>query len=416
MDADFEAERDSLRDECEHWRRAAVGLTDLDVVASAGAWRSLESYLGLSIRSSLEVAADRVVAQAAAVAAEIAAAAAPADLARLRAGILALRDRYDSAEFVIDFYGDAINTRVNPRIGGMLRGLDALAVDGMDRVLRPLAIDVPPVITYLDKGRGASVLRAGSRLWDSSLAPVAAIKITRHNVTSPSSIMHEAGHQISALTGWADELGALLHARLAPSSVLAAETWQAWASEVAADVYCFASLGYAPVPALATVVDGRSAKVFAVRFGDPHPFGWIRVLFNVALCRSWYGPGPWDTLGRAWMLRHDLRTAPPDSRAIAEASLKDMATIVDACTRAPMRSLGGQSLASLVDPRRVSPTELQRFAARAGASLYTSSYLQRLESMRVLAWTIGQGRMPGAGDGQVERWLRTMGGESSLAA
>jgi len=59
-------------------------------------------------------------------------------------------------------------------------------------------------------------------------------------------------------------------------------------------VYAFSLLGYAPVPALATVVDGPSAAVFRMPFGDPHPLGALRVQFNVALCASWFGRGPWD--------------------------------------------------------------------------------------------------------------------------
>ncbi|MDP9248228.1 MAG: hypothetical protein M3O95_09105, partial [Candidatus Dormibacteraeota bacterium] len=42
-----------------HWTKAAQRLADLDDLASAAAWHSLESYLGLSIRQHLT----RVVAQ-----------------------------------------------------------------------------------------------------------------------------------------------------------------------------------------------------------------------------------------------------------------------------------------------------------------------------------------------------------------
>jgi len=51
------------------------------------------------------------------------------------AGLLRLRYRYLRSETVIDFFGDAVNTRTNPRIAAILRGLDGLAVDSMERVL-----------------------------------------------------------------------------------------------------------------------------------------------------------------------------------------------------------------------------------------------------------------------------------------
>jgi Fe-S cluster biogenesis protein NfuA len=69
---------------------------------------------------------------------------------------------------------------------------------------------------------------------------------------------------------------------------------------VAADVHAFALCGWAPVPALANVVDGPTDAVLRIIPGDPHPFALVRVLFNAALCRVWFGAGPWDALARTW--------------------------------------------------------------------------------------------------------------------
>jgi hypothetical protein len=51
-----------------------------------------------------------------------------------------------------------------------------------------------------------------------------------------------------------------------------------------------------------------------------------------------------------------------------------------------MHAFAGRSLAQVCDPERVSPSRLIELAARAGDSLYTSSYLQRHESLRILAY------------------------------
>lgn len=416
MANDVAAEKTALGAEVRHWRRASIALTDLEVLASPGAWLSLESYLGLSIRSSLRSVSTSVVADADHLSAALAAARTPADLRTVRAGLLKLRQRYEQVETVLDFYGDAVNTRTNARIGAVLRGLDTLAVDSMDRVLRPLGIPTPPVLTYLDKGIGASILRSGARLWDSSLSPVAAIKITRHNLWRPTSLAHETAHQVAHLTGWNEELGAALYARLAPVSVVAAEAWRNWASEVAADVYAFVLLGYAPLPALATVVDGPSRKVYRMPFGDPHPFGWIRVLFNAGLCRSWFGPGPWDDLARAWINRHPLEFASREVQEIARASLAQLPALADVCTRTPMRAFGGVPITAFANPLSVAPAELARLAERAGASLYTSSYLARVEAMRVLALSVLNGNAKLTDDDVVELWLRRVGGTAAVAA
>ena len=413
-----EAERITIAAELHHWRAAAVALGDLDLMASSAAWAGLETYLGSSVRASLQATTRRVELIADQVAAEMAAARDRADLTRVRHGLLRLRRRYLQTETVVEFFADAVNSRTNPRVSAIMRGLDALAVDSMERVLRPLGIDVPPVLTYLDKGLGASILRSGTRLWDASLSPAAAIKVTHHNLWQPTSMVHETGHQAFNLTGGTSELADALHGTLASVSPLAAEMWRSWASEVAADVYAFTLLGYAPLPALATVVDGTTAAVFRMPLGDPHPFGWLRVQFNAALCRSWYGTGPWDRLARVWAARHPLDRAPADAAEVARASLPLLATLADVCTRSPMRAFGGAPLSALADPRRVAPAELTQLARRAGASLYTSSYLQRLEPMRILAWTVLREQEPDgtSANADIGGWLRRIGGERAPAA
>ncbi|CAM4450869.1 hypothetical protein NONI108955_29610 [Nocardia ninae] len=416
MDARFATETAALATEARHWRRACAALGDLEVSASPAAWRELESYLGLSVRASLGGQARRLTAQADRTIFTIKGATTQADLETARAELLTLRRRYSRAEAMVDFYCDAVNTRTNPRLAAVLRGLDALAVHSMDQVLRPLGIDTPSVLTYLDKGMGASILRAGARLWDASLSPAAAIKITRHNLWQPTSLVHETGHQVAHLTGWTKELAAALHAALAPHSPMAAAAWQSWASEVAADVYAFCLLGYAPVPALATVVDGPSSQVFRMPFGDPHPVSALRVQFNAALCRAWFGQGPWDALAARWQARHPLTQAPSDVAAIMAASMPLLPAIVEVCTRMPMRAFHGVPLSTLADPRRVSPGELTRLADRAGASLYTSTHLQRVEPMRILALTVLRGLESSTAPSEMETWLRRMGGGDRVAA
>ncbi|MEV0343879.1 hypothetical protein AB0H49_33200 [Nocardia sp. NPDC050713] len=412
----FATESAALASEARHWRRACAGLGDLEVSASPAAWRELESYLGLSVRTNLSAQAKRLTAQADRTIFTIQGATSPADLRTARTELLALRRRYQRAETIVDFYCDAVNTRTNPRTAAVLRGLDALAVHSMDQVLRPLGIDSPPVLTYLDKGMGASILRAGVRLWDASLSPAAAIKITRHNLVQPTSLVHETGHQVAHLTGWTKELAAVLYEAIAPHSAVAAAAWQGWASEVAADVYAFCLLGFAPVPALATVVDGASHQVFRMMPGDPHPVSALRVQFNVALCRAWFGAGTWDSLGQRWLARHPLARASSEVRAIISASLPLLPTLAEVCTRVPMRAFQGVPLSALADPRRLSPHELNRLADRAGASMYTSTYLQRLEPMRILALTVLRGLEAPTAPTEMETWLRRMGGDRAAAA
>ena len=66
----------------------------------------------------------------------------------------------------------------------------------MAMLLDQLGRPTPSAISYFEKGIGAAVLRANLRLWDGTgVNPVAAIKITHHNLLRNTALIHEAGHQ-----------------------------------------------------------------------------------------------------------------------------------------------------------------------------------------------------------------------------
>jgi hypothetical protein len=409
---DLTGAREQLASEIAHWRFAIEALQDLDALASPLAWAGLEEYLRTGLKARLLSVVTGVALEAATLETSFRAG---ADLIRIRQRLLRLRARYLQLETVVDFFGDALATRANPPTAAILRGLDTLAADSMDAVLKPLGIESPPALVYFDKGLGASILRAGVRLWDqANPSPAAAIKMTRHNASHPTALFHETGHQVGHLTGWNTELAQALRRTLAPRSSELADVWEGWSSEVAADVYAFALAGWAPLPALANVVDGTTAAVFRVIPGDPHPFPWIRVIFNAALCRSWFGRGPWDRIASSWVARHDPARVPSEGGRLAKLSAAAMADIVEICTRAPMRAFGGRPLTAIADPRRASPAALLQFAQRAGASMLTSSYLERHESIRILTWLATRAPLDPARAAEhrrnLEAWLIRVGG------
>jgi hypothetical protein len=370
-----------------HWRAATVGLQDPANFASAAAWKSLESYLDVSLRKHLAEAADRLQREADVLAAELRAAFSAAQLEGVRKQVIRFRQRYLQVETAFDFFGDAVNTRTSPRVAGLLSACDELATMSMKRVLDPLGRPSPPILTYVDKGLGASILRAGLRLWDGgSVSPAAAVKITRQNLYRPTALIHESGHQVAHILGWNEELAALLQGELrgAPDGV--ATTWAGWSSEIAADTHAFAHTGYGSVAALHDVVSGGST-VFRFDPTDPHPVAYLRVLLGVSMAIRCFGSGPWDDLGRAWVEAYPLEAAPPQTRALVRASLPHLPRIAELCLRAPMRAFGGKPLTALVDPAQVRPDALARLTQEAGASLTTSSHWVRKEGLRLLALT-----------------------------
>jgi hypothetical protein len=371
-----------------HWTKAAARFADLDDLASPAAWHSLERYMGLSIRRHLSTVVTQLVREGDRLQASLAATVSPADLLMLRQQLLNFRNRYTRVEMTLVFFADAINTRTNPKIAGYLKACDILAYRSMALLLDQLGKPTPSALSYFEKGIGAAVLRANLRLWDGTgVNPVAAIKITHHNLLRNTALIHEAGHQAAAIVGWNEELSAQLATGLSPAPAGVREEWASWASEIAADAFAFVHTGYAAVAALHDVVAAEDAIVLRHTPGDPHPISYIRVLLGVEMCRQFYGGGPWDDLAQAWTQLYSLQKAQVATRALLQASVPLLPRIVEITLRQPMRAFDGRPLATLINPERVKPEALMAMEQERGAALYTSMHWIWTEALRLLALT-----------------------------
>lgn len=369
-----------------HWTMAASRLEQLETVASPEAWRGLERYLGVTLRRNIAEAVEQLRKEAIVLRSQYNAARTAGDLERLRSGVIAFRGRYMQTETLVDFYGDAVNTRTNPDLAALLRACDAMAIRSMAQVLGPLGKEAPPVLTYVDKGLGASILKAGLRLWDpDTLSSVAAVKIVFHNLFRPTALIHETGHQVAHIIGWNEELARVLERGLPGITRDVAEVWGSWASEIAADTFAFAHTGYAAVASLSDVLSGDDAFVFQNIVGDPHPTPYVRVLLGTEMCTRFFGAGPWDDLAEAWVRSYPLENAKPSTAGFLRRSLPLLPKIVELCLRTPMRAFGGRPLVSLLDPARVKPEALEQLELRTGPALYTSHHWIWTECLRLLA-------------------------------
>ncbi len=386
MPDDVAAVRTQVARQVAHWRAAVLALGNLENFASVDAWGRLERYLGQSLQANLRGAVARLSREADVMTAELRAAETAAELEGVRRHVVRFRRRFLRVETGLEFYGSAVNDRSSPRLGALLAACDILAVRALDPILTPMGKPTPPVLTYVDKGLGASILRAGLRLWDGRTWSVAAaIKLTRHNLNGrPTALLHEAGHQAAFMLGWNDELADVLRRELRDDPQLA-ETWSGWSSEIAGDCVGFVHAGYAAVAALHDVIAGEAVNVYALRPFDPHPIAHLRVLLGSAMASRFYGEGPWTGLQRAWLVAHPVRRAPADVRPLIERSIPRLPQIVEACLVHPMRSFGGRPLTALVDPANVRPDALTSLARDAGGSLGVSSHWLWNESLRLLA-------------------------------
>jgi hypothetical protein len=370
-----------------HWALAASRLK-LDDLASPEAWSRLERYLDVSLRRHLTGVIDRLQGEANVLTALQRAAQSPTAVAEVRRKLLAFRRQYLRTETTLDFFADAINGRTNPQFAALLRACDTLAHRSMAQLLDQIGKTAPVALTYVDKGIGASILKAGLRLWDGGeVCPIAAIKIVRHNLLRPTALIHETGHQVAHIAGWNGELAAILSQEISGQSNELAGIWASWSSEIAADAFAFVHTGFASVAALHDVLAGDLSMVFRYTPGDPHPVSYIRVLLGVQMCRYFYGDGPWDNLALSWTALHPTNNAPSDTRSLLEDSRPILDSVVRLTLDTPMRSFNGRALRALIQPERVSPAALSELGGRIGPALFTSAHWLWTEPVRILALT-----------------------------
>jgi len=403
-----------------HWEGAAERLDDFEASASPQAWLSLERYVGVTLRGGLKEAREQLKREAIAVHAVFNAVRTPSELERVADQVALLRKRYLQTELLVDFYVAAVRERANPEVSLQLRACDVMAERTVRGLLDQLGMKTPPIMTYFTTGVGASILRIGTKLWDGSLSPIAAIRLTYHNRFRTTSLFHECGHQVAGITGWNEAFAEEIRRRLVGTASEVAETVASWASEMAADSFAFAYSGYAAVVALSDVVAGRGAEVFRYLFGDPHPISYLRVLLGVEMCRRFYGLGPWDELASAWEQLYPIRNAPPVSRTIVSAVLPLLPSVVEGALLTPLRCFRGKTLAQLVDPQRASPAALREMERKAGGSAFSSTHWIWNECVRLTALTgLRYATEPEKGREilkQQEDWMIRLGNMTAKAA
>ncbi len=387
MNSDMQAVRTQVERQVLHWTSAAARMNPSDL-ASEEAWGRMEQYLSLSIRKHLEGVITRLRAETDVLAALLKAAESPVAVKEVQRRVVTFRHKYVRAETTLDFFADAINTRTSPRMAGLLRACDILAQRSMSQLLDQLGYQTPVALTYVDKGLGASILKAGLRLWDGGAEnPAAAIKIVRHNLLRPTALIHEAGHQAAHITNWNPELSEKLRTGLQDSSSDVADIWASWSSEIAADAFAFVNTGYASVAALHDVLAAEGGSVFRFTPGDPHPVSYLRVLLGVEMCRTHYGAGPWDSLETAWKLIYPVSAASGHMQQLVGQSIPQLPRIVQITLNDPQQAFRRRALTDLIKPERVSPKELLLLKSRLGNSLYTSAHWLWTECLRLLALT-----------------------------
>ena len=406
--------RTDLSRQITHWNQAITRLAALDHLASQNAWQGIDHKIGELLKNSLQQNVMEVIALGKQLQRDLEHSGnEPQKMRLLRQGVLVLRQRYLRAEETIHFYTVAINSRTTPLIAALLRACDILCFKSMEEILQPLGKKTPPILTYIDKGAGASILKAGLRLWDGNISPVAAVKITQHNLFRPTAIIHETGHQVAHILNWNEELAHTLKSKLEEHPAAVGIAYASWASEIAADAFSFVHTGFGSVAALHDVVSSTSQHVFQYKEGDPHPISYVRVLLNIELCRRCFGAGPWDEMEQAFRNEYDIDKVNFSSIPLIKLCIPAIPDVANLILFSPLQAFSNKTLSQLIPPERVSPQSLEKLEFLAGPALFTSHAWIWNESIRLLAlnsYKIGTGR--GNLDDlykQQEQWMLKLG-------
>lgn len=290
-----------------------------------------------------------------------------------------VRLRFNAALTQFDLFNEVITQRSEHENGVWLSGLDAVAADAL--TLAGAYYQAPPVVCYLDRGPGAAIRRARTRLPGGGENPVAIVRVPRERMVGSgiaSSLVHEVGHQGAALLDLVNSVRPLLQAmqRGGGGAPQAWQLWERWISEIVADFWSLLRVGVGATLGLIGVVSLPRAFVFRLNADDPHPVPWIRVKLSCAMGRSVYPHPQWERLERLWESYYPAAgLAPPQLQVLAQ--LQDsMPALVGLLVQHRPPSLRGRSLLDVMDAGARQPRRLQllfRFWNRNPARMYRAA-------------------------------------------
>ena len=192
----------------------------------------------------------------------------------LQARFSTLKLRFNAILDQFDIFADVISQRAEHRTGVWVAGLDVLASDAL-QLDTPL-YQVPPVMCFLERGHGAAIRKARTRLPGGDDNPVAIIQVPRERMVGSgiaASLIHEVGHQGAALLDLVITLRTEMRQTPQPPQYETGWTLlNLWLSEIIADFWAMAHLGIGATQGLMSVVSLPRYFMFRVRMDDPHPF------------------------------------------------------------------------------------------------------------------------------------------------
>ena len=273
-----------------------------------------------------------------------------------------LRMQFNISMSQFDIFADVMTQRSEYQTGVWLAGLDAIAADALSFPGEPYIH--PPVVCYLDRGHGAAIRRARTRLPGGGDNPVAVIRVPRERMVGSgiaSSLVHEVGHQGAALLKLVDSMRPLLRG-LASGQNESHKVWliwERWISEILSDLWAVSRVGIAAPLGLMGVVSLPRPFVFRVSLDDPHPVPWIRVKLSCAMGAALYPHPQWGVLARLWEAYYPLSGIPAEKQRILRWIEDSIPSFVSVLINHRPRKLRGESLRDVMALHDRAPACLQ---------------------------------------------------------
>jgi hypothetical protein len=314
--------------------------------------------------------------------------AAPAEIQR-RFTLVRLRFNVVLTQF--DVFSIVMTQRSEHDTGVWLSGLDVVAADALQL---PEYYQAPAVVCYLDRGMGAAIRRARTRLPGGGKSPVAVIRFPRERMVGSgiaSSLVHEVGHQAAALLGLVGSLRDALRQQEPDHKDSLWRFWERWISEIVADLWSVAKVGVVSTLGLMGVVSLPRAFVFRLNLDDPHPVPWLRMKISCALGEALYPNPQWKRLAALWESYYPWDGLDPPPRELIGRLENALPQFVALLLNHRPQSLRGKSLMEVLKMPDRQPDRLAVLF-----QTWRNSRRQMLDTPPALAFAvIGQARADG---------------------
>ncbi len=274
-----------------------------------------------------------------------------ASLAEAQRNYSFLKMRFNDILSQFDIFADVITQRSERENGVWLSGLDAVAADAL--AIPGGFFTPPPVVCYLDRGHGAAIRRARTRLPGGGENPVAVVRVPRERMVSSgiaSSLVHEVGHQGVALLDLITSMRQQINLAAQKSSA-SGPIWTLfgrWISEILADFWSVSRVGVGSTMGLMGVVSLPRAFVFRIGLDDPHPIPWLRVKISCAMGKALYPDPQWDRLAAWWEGYYPLDDLSPTRQQFFKTVGSHIPQFVNLLVNHRPSSLAGHSLGEVM--------------------------------------------------------------------